>query len=138
MCFSTDHFNNSPLPRFPVSRSGNNPGRVRRVVSCKRKTHHLTVARRKQPGSGKTNETANKENEMNFMKDTQQEIFDMDPWEFTINVNSRHKTGSTGSEQTEYCTLTEVRSNSAFSCLSIIFVLLITVFLIMFSAHKRS
>lgn len=97
--------------RFPVSRSGNNPGRVRRVVSCKRKTHHLTVARKKQPVSGRTNETANKENEMNFMKDTQQEIFDMDPWEFTINVNSRNKTGSTGSEQTEYCTLTELTSD---------------------------
>ncbi|XP_062379749.1 KATNB1-like protein 1 isoform X2 [Sardina pilchardus] len=43
--------------RHPTGRSGNNPGRVKRVVSCKRKSHrHLTVtsgARRKSLSTGK-------------------------------------------------------------------------------------
>ncbi|KAF1374976.1 hypothetical protein PFLUV_G00234620 [Perca fluviatilis] len=94
--------------RYPVSRSGNNPGRVKRVVSCKRKTHHLTVTRRKQLGTGKTYDAANKENEMNCVQDMQQDIFDMDPWEFPLNVTNDHKTGNTGSEQADYCTLTEL------------------------------
>ncbi|XP_070835738.1 KATNB1-like protein 1 [Chaetodon trifascialis] len=94
--------------RYPVSRSGNNPGRVKRVVSCKRKTHHLTVARRKQLGAGRTFDAANKENEMNSMQDMQQEIFDMGHWEFPLNVNSNHKTARTGSEQADYCALTEL------------------------------
>ncbi|XP_070777018.1 KATNB1-like protein 1 [Enoplosus armatus] len=94
--------------RYPVSRSGNNPGRVKRVVSCKRKTHHLTVARRKQLGTGRTYDAANKENEMNSMQDIEPEIFDMDPWEFPLNVSNNHKTGRTGSEQADYSTLTEL------------------------------
>ncbi|XP_059208850.1 KATNB1-like protein 1 [Centropristis striata] len=94
--------------RYPVSRSGNNPSRVKRVVSCKRKTHHLTVTRRKQLGTGKTYDAANKENEMNCVQDVQQEIFDMDPWEFPLNVNTNHKAGKTGSEQADCCTLTEL------------------------------
>ncbi|XP_071354213.1 KATNB1-like protein 1 [Trachinotus anak] len=94
--------------RYPASRSGNNPGRVKRVVSCKRKTHHLTVARRKQLGSGKAYDAANKENEMNCLQDMQQEIFDMDPWEFPLNVNNNDKPGRTGSEQSDYFTLTEL------------------------------
>lgn len=94
--------------RYPVSRSGNNPGRVKRIVSCKRKTHHLTVARRKQIGTGRAYDAANKENEMNCMQDMQQELCDMDPWEFPLNVSYNHKTGRTGSEQADYCTLTEL------------------------------
>ncbi|XP_022606191.1 KATNB1-like protein 1 isoform X1 [Seriola dumerili] len=94
--------------RYPVSRSGNNPGRVKRVVSCKRKTHHLMVARRKQLGSGRNYDAANKENEMNCVQDMQQEIFDMDPWEFPLNVNNNHKAGRTGPEQSDYSTLTEL------------------------------
>ncbi|KAI3367801.1 hypothetical protein L3Q82_026643 [Scortum barcoo] len=93
--------------RYPVSRSGNNPGRVKRVVSCKRKTHHPTVARRKQQGTGRTCDAANKENEMNCMHDVQQEIFDMDPWEFPLNVNY-NQTCRTGSEQADLTTLTEL------------------------------
>ncbi|XP_054470144.1 KATNB1-like protein 1 isoform X2 [Anoplopoma fimbria] len=96
------------IKRYPVSRSGNNPGRVKRVVSCKRKTHHLTVTRRKQPGVGKIYDAANKENEIKRMQDMQQEIFDMDPWEFPLKVNNNPKTGRTGSEQTDYCSLTEL------------------------------
>ncbi|KAM7402892.1 hypothetical protein PAMA_003696 [Pampus argenteus] len=87
--------------RFPVSRCGNNPARVKRVVSCKRKTHHLTGARKKQLGSGRNYDAANKENEMNCMQDMQQEIFDMDLWEFPLNVDKNDRTGRTGSEQTE-------------------------------------
>ncbi|XP_018545629.1 KATNB1-like protein 1 isoform X1 [Lates calcarifer] len=100
--------------RYPVSRSGNNPGRLKRVVSCKRKTHHLTVARRKQLGSGRNYDAANKENEMNCLQDAQQEIFDMDPQEFPLNFNNNHNTGRTGSEQTDYSTLSELtRDHSA-------------------------
>ncbi|XP_022066121.1 KATNB1-like protein 1 isoform X2 [Acanthochromis polyacanthus] len=94
--------------RYPVSRCGNKPGRVKRVVSCKRKTHHLTVARRKQLGSGRTCDAANKENEMKYLQDTEQDIFHMDPWELPLIFNSSHKTGKTGSEQTDYCTLSEL------------------------------
>ncbi|AWP16634.1 putative KATNB1-like protein 1 isoform 2 [Scophthalmus maximus] len=78
--------------RYSVSRSGNNPGRVKRVVSCKRKTHHLTVARRKQLGSGRVFDAVNKENEMNRLQDTQQEMFDMDPLEFSLNLTKDHGT----------------------------------------------
>lgn len=80
---------------------------MKRVVSCKRKTHHLAVARKKQLGVGRACDAANKENEV---KDVRQEIFDMDPWEFPLNVNDKHRTGETGSER-DYHTLTEVRHN---------------------------
>lgn len=97
--------------RYPVSRSGNNPGRVKRVVSCKRKTHHLTVARRKQLGSGRTCDAANKENETKVLQGTQQDIFSMDPWDFPFyvnNINNNQGTDRTGSEEADYCVLTEV------------------------------
>uniref|UniRef100_A0A3Q0RPW5 Katanin p80 subunit C-terminal domain-containing protein n=1 Tax=Amphilophus citrinellus TaxID=61819 RepID=A0A3Q0RPW5_AMPCI len=90
--------------RYPVSRSANNPGRVKRVVSCKRKTHHLTLARRKQLGSGRTCDAANKENETN----AQQDIFNMDSWEFPLHVTNNHRTSRSESEEAEYCALTEV------------------------------
>ncbi|XP_047467481.1 KATNB1-like protein 1 [Mugil cephalus] len=94
--------------RYPVSRSGNNPGRVKRVVSCKRKTHHTTVSRKKQLGSGRTCDAANKENDISCFQERQQGIFNMDPWEFPLNVTNHHKTGRTGSEQTDICILTEI------------------------------
>ncbi|XP_026210690.1 KATNB1-like protein 1 isoform X2 [Anabas testudineus] len=90
--------------RYPVSRPGNNPGRVKRVVSCKRKTHHVISAWKRQLGSGRTLDSANKENEINL----QQDIFDMDAWEFPINVNNNHKPGRTGSEESDYCALSEL------------------------------
>ncbi|XP_041827797.1 KATNB1-like protein 1 isoform X2 [Melanotaenia boesemani] len=94
--------------RHPVSHSGNNPGRVKRVVSCKRKTHHLTVARRKQLGSGRTCDAANKENERKYLQDTQQEKFFLDPLEFSLNVSNSHKADRTGSEQADYNILSEL------------------------------
>ncbi|XP_060938354.1 KATNB1-like protein 1 [Limanda limanda] len=94
--------------RYSVSRSGNNPGRVKRVVSCKRKTHHLTVVRRKQLGSGRTFDAANKENEMSCLQDVRQEIFDMDPLEFPLNVTHNHRTGRTGYEQADCSALSEL------------------------------
>ncbi|XP_068436596.1 KATNB1-like protein 1 isoform X2 [Clinocottus analis] len=97
------------MKKYPVSRSGNNPGRVKRVVSCKRKTHHLAVTRRKQLGIGKIYDAANKENEMKCMQDVQQDTSDMDPWEFPLKVNNNLKTGTTGSEQADCCSLTELR-----------------------------
>ena len=100
--------------RYSASRSGNNPGRVKRVVSCKRKTHHLTVARRKQLGSGRTFDAANKENEMSCLQDGQQEIFDMDPLEFPLNVNHNHRTGRTGYEQADCSALSEVRRSAQY------------------------
>ncbi|XP_034381563.1 KATNB1-like protein 1 isoform X1 [Cyclopterus lumpus] len=89
------------IKKYPVSRSGNNPGRVKRVVSCKRKTHHLTVTRRKQLGIGKMYDAANKENEMKCMPD-------MDSCEFPLKNNNNPKTGTTGTEQADYCSLTEL------------------------------
>lgn len=121
---------NANVPRYPVSRSGNNPGKVKRVVSCKRKTHHLTVARRKQLGTGRTYDAANKENQMNCKQDIQQEIFDVDPWELPLNVNNYHKTGRTGSEQADYCLFTEVRHTITFLVLLYFYFLWITVLLI--------
>ncbi|XP_076733440.1 KATNB1-like protein 1 isoform X2 [Maylandia zebra] len=97
--------------RYPVSRSGNNPGRVKRVVSCKRKTHHLTVARRKQLGSGRTCDAPNKENETKVLQGTQQDIFSMDPWDFPFhvnNINNNQGTDRTGCEEADYCVLTEL------------------------------
>lgn len=64
------------------------------------------VTRRKPPGTSKTCDAANKENERNCMEDMQQEIFDMDPWEFPLNVTNKHRTGF---QQDDYCTITEVR-----------------------------
>ncbi|KAM6961304.1 KATNB1-like protein 1 [Aplochiton taeniatus] len=83
--------------RGPVGRSANVPGRLRRVVSCKRKTHHLTVARRKQPiPPGRTMDLSNKENQMACAA-AEQEVFQMDPWEFPTHV-STYRTGRTGSK----------------------------------------
>lgn len=107
---STRMFKPFSLPRYPVSRPGNNPGRVKRVVSCKRKTHHVISAWKRQLGSGRTLDSANKENEINL----QQDIFDMDAWEFPINVNNNHKPGRTGSEESDYCALSEVSTLSQF------------------------
>ncbi|KAM9842190.1 KATNB1-like protein 1 [Aulostomus maculatus] len=95
--------------RFPVNRSGNTGSRVKRVVSCKRKTHHITVTRKKQHGAGRPYDAANKENVMNCM----QEMLDMDPWEFTLHVDSNQKAGRTGSEMLaellkDHNTMTEV------------------------------
>lgn len=102
--------------RYPVSRSGNNPGRVKRVVSCKRKTHHLTVARRKQLGSGRTCDAPNKENETKVLQGTQQDIFSMDPWDFPFhvnNINNNQGTDRAGCEEADYCVLTEVSKTFA-------------------------
>ncbi|XP_014863750.1 PREDICTED: KATNB1-like protein 1 [Poecilia mexicana] len=95
--------------RHPVSRSGNSAGRVKRVVSCKRKTHHLTVARRKQLGPGRGFDSANKENDMKCPQATQRETYFNEPSDVSTNVNSNYKTSGTGSEQSDYCTLTELR-----------------------------
>ncbi|MED6269056.1 hypothetical protein CHARACLAT_029102 [Characodon lateralis] len=93
--------------RHPVSRSGNSAGRMKRVVSCKRKSHHLTVARRKQLGSGRSFDAANKENKMKCSQDKQQKTFFNDPSDFPLNVND-YKTSGTSSEQSDYNTLSEL------------------------------
>ncbi|XP_068608311.1 KATNB1-like protein 1 isoform X2 [Brachionichthys hirsutus] len=93
---------------FPVSRPGNNPGRVKRVVSCKRKTHYPMVARRKPAGTGRTCDAANSENEMKCLQDMPQEKTDLDRWAFALNVNNSHMTGRTGSEQADYHILSEL------------------------------
>ncbi|KAL6105887.1 katnbl1 [Pungitius sinensis] len=89
------------MKRYPVSRSGNNAGKVKRVVSCKRKTHHLTVTRRKQPGIGKMHDAANKENEMECVRDA-------DLWEFPPEVHNNPETGETGSEPADHTSLSEL------------------------------
>uniref|UniRef100_A0A1A8RP35 Katanin p80 subunit B-like 1 n=1 Tax=Nothobranchius rachovii TaxID=451742 RepID=A0A1A8RP35_9TELE len=93
--------------RNPGSRYGNNPGRVKRVVSCKRKTHHMTAVRRKHLGSGKNSEAANRNDETRFSQNAQQEFFSSHPHEFPQNVNNNDFSGQTGSEQTDCNTLNE-------------------------------
>ncbi|XP_054652965.1 KATNB1-like protein 1 isoform X2 [Dunckerocampus dactyliophorus] len=85
------------------------PGRVKRVVSYKRKTRHVTVARKKPSGSGRTHDAANKENKMTT--DIQQEMFDMDPRQLTTNVNSDRNTEKTGFEDADFLKLTEPTSD---------------------------
>uniref|UniRef100_A0A8C6U4V2 Katanin p80 subunit C-terminal domain-containing protein n=1 Tax=Neogobius melanostomus TaxID=47308 RepID=A0A8C6U4V2_9GOBI len=92
--------------RVAASRAGPNPGRVKRVVSCKRKTHHLTVAWKKPPGTGKPHAAANKENELNCRADMEQGVFCMDPWDLPQNKQS---TGRTGPEPPDYSLLSELR-----------------------------
>ncbi|XP_053290356.1 KATNB1-like protein 1 isoform X1 [Pleuronectes platessa] len=93
--------------RYSASRSGTNPRRVKRVVSCKRKTHHQTLAWRMPLGSGRTFDAANKD-EMSSLQDVHQEIFEMDPLEFPLNVSHNHRTGRTGSEQADCSALSEL------------------------------
>ncbi|XP_072313834.1 KATNB1-like protein 1 isoform X2 [Eucyclogobius newberryi] len=91
--------------RVAGSRPGPSPGRLKRVVSCKRKTHHLTVARKKAPGPGKPHVAANKENELNSKHDMKQGIFCMDQWDLS---QDKHKTGRTGPERHDYSLLSEI------------------------------
>uniref|UniRef100_A0A3Q3W1S7 Katanin p80 subunit C-terminal domain-containing protein n=1 Tax=Mola mola TaxID=94237 RepID=A0A3Q3W1S7_MOLML len=72
--------------QYPVSHSGNSRGRVKRVVSCKKKTNHLMVARRRQLGTGRTCDASNKENEMKCMQDMQQGMSHVDPWELPLTM----------------------------------------------------
>ncbi|XP_029972578.1 KATNB1-like protein 1 [Salarias fasciatus] len=90
---------------FNKKRCPRNPGRVKRVVSCKRKTHHLTAARRKQLSSGRTGDAANKENEM---QDTEQDRLHMDPWDFPLSFSDDQKSCTTDPGQINVCTLTEL------------------------------
>lgn len=84
--------------RYPVNRSGNNTGRVKRVVSCKRKSHH-PLARRKQPG--KPFFPSN--------NDGQQEPLVLDSLEFPVNTINKRRTGDTGLDQDECSLFSEVR-----------------------------
>ncbi|XP_037551300.1 KATNB1-like protein 1 [Nematolebias whitei] len=99
------------IKRYPVSRCGNNNlGRPKRVVSCKRKTHHVAVFRRKQHRCGRNLDAANKKNELQHLKDTQQDMFFMDPLEFPLNVSQNSNT-RTVSEQNDYYALNELRQD---------------------------
>lgn len=91
--------------RYPANRSGNSTGRVKRVVSCKRKSHH-PLARRKQPG--KTLLPSN--------NDGQQELLASDPSEFPVNTINRRGTGDTGLDQDECSIFSEVRRTDWHSC----------------------
>ncbi|XP_034051443.1 KATNB1-like protein 1 isoform X2 [Thalassophryne amazonica] len=104
-----NHDKNEMLPkkRAPAGRSGNTPSRFKRVVSCKRKNHYLTMARRKQFGPGRTCNTTNKENERMPVKDAQQELYNVDIWDFPPNVNNE-MSGGTDPEQTECFLLAEL------------------------------
>lgn len=86
------------LCRYPVNRSGNNTGRVKRVVSCKRKSHH-PLARRKQPG--KTFFQSN--------NDGQQDPLVLDSLEFPVITINRRRTGDTGLDRDECSLFSEVR-----------------------------
>lgn len=96
-----NHFNISTdvgiflsVHRCPIVRSGSNSGRVKRVVSCKRKSHH-PLPRRKQPG--KTLTSSN--------DDGQQQIFASGPSEFPVIT----KTGDTDLDQDGCSLFREVR-----------------------------
>ncbi|KAG7269129.1 hypothetical protein CRUP_013393 [Coryphaenoides rupestris] len=101
----------------PATRPGNiGMGQVKRVVSCKRKTHHhVAVARRKPVAAaaavaGRPYSTGNKENQVASLTqgpyvrladgDAQWEILHVDPWEFPLIVN-KHQGGGTGSKHTD-------------------------------------
>ncbi|CAL8286315.1 unnamed protein product [Lota lota] len=103
--------------RYPATRpAASSTGRAKRVVSCKRKTHHhLVVVRRTPAAAGRPYGTGNKENELARREaprtctddNTGQEIFPMGPWEFPLNVN-KHQGGATGSKHTDCFTLGEL------------------------------
>ncbi|XP_038147447.1 KATNB1-like protein 1 isoform X3 [Cyprinodon tularosa] len=77
--------------RHSVNKPGNGTGRVKRVLSCKKKkTHQLTVARRKQHLPGRNFDSTHKENETKRMQDKQQETFFNDPSEFPLNLTKDH------------------------------------------------
>lgn len=84
------------IHRCSAVRSANNTGRVKRVVSCKRKSHH-PLARRKQLGKSFTPSN----------NDGQQEIFPSDPLEFPVITNNR--TGDTDLDQEGCSVFSEVR-----------------------------
>nr|XP_061798260.1 KATNB1-like protein 1 [Nerophis lumbriciformis] len=92
--------------RYAISRSGNTPGRVKRVLSFKRKTHHLVVARKKPQSSGRTHDAAKKDNKMTATRNIQQEMFDADPP--MLRTNTNHDTGRSGSQTDEYLKLAEL------------------------------
>lgn len=104
MCLFSDSIISTDVGIFlsihscPVVRSGNNTGRAKRVVSCKRKSHH-PLARRKQPG--KTFTPSN--------NDGQQEIFASDPLEFPVITNNRRRTGNADVDQDGCSLFNEVR-----------------------------
>ncbi|KAI1895467.1 hypothetical protein AGOR_G00106570 [Albula goreensis] len=63
--------------RSPVGRSVHSSGKVKRVVSCKRKTRHVTATsgvRRRPPVAGRNCDMANKENEMACAKDLKERL----------------------------------------------------------------
>ena len=122
------HLQRWPLAfRFPATRPGgaSSTSRAKRVVSCKRKTHHLVVVRRKLAAAGrpcgtggnKENEVARTEEPPTCMDDDDrgQEMSHVDPWEFPLNVN-KHQSGGTGSKHTDCFTLGEVWNRNFCCC----------------------
>ncbi|XP_077477549.1 KATNB1-like protein 1 [Stigmatopora argus] len=87
------------LPVCPISRPGNTAGRLKRVLSFKRKTHHLAVARKKPQSSGRTHDAGKRDNKMTGARNTQQKMFET---ELTTNV------GSSGSQTDECLKLAEL------------------------------
>lgn len=111
LCFLDCFFFFCQTPsRHPAGRSGNIPGRVKRVVSCKRKTHHLMVARRRQTGSGRSSDVANKENEADGTQGVRQHTLDTDHWDSDLNVNKKRGADESSAEQDDCSALTEVRN----------------------------
>ncbi|KAJ3612849.1 hypothetical protein NHX12_019107 [Muraenolepis orangiensis] len=103
--------------RCPATRPAyGSAGRLKRVVSCKRKTHHSAVVRRKQATVGRPCDAGDKENLLARLQDPHyasmdrdkcREIVHMDPWEFPLNVN-KHLGGGTGFMHTDCLTLGEL------------------------------
>ncbi|XP_061699858.1 uncharacterized protein zgc:194887 [Syngnathoides biaculeatus] len=89
------------------SRPGNNPGRVKRVLSSKRKTRRLVAARKKPQGPGKAHDAAKKGHQVTGAQDARQHLIDMD-------ANRNHDARRTTSQQDELLKLDELtRDHSA-------------------------
>ncbi|XP_062325676.1 KATNB1-like protein 1 isoform X2 [Osmerus eperlanus] len=84
--------------RCPAGRPG--ACRLKRVVSCKRKTHRLAVARRKQAGPCRAADTAGRQDQSDPEED---QIFHMDPWELPT-ASHPGSPGQESSRNTDYFT----------------------------------
>ncbi|KAG7466376.1 hypothetical protein MATL_G00163960 [Megalops atlanticus] len=100
-----DFFNKEEInkKRSPVGRAAHNSGKVKRVVSCKRKTRHVTVSsggRRRTAVSGRGCDMANKENELACTGD-RQEILYNEHRGFPLNSAEATKMEGAGSKYSD-------------------------------------
>ncbi|XP_018583366.1 KATNB1-like protein 1 [Scleropages formosus] len=88
--------------RSPVGRTTHNSGKVKRVVSSKRKAHQVTVCpggRRRPPAAGRSCDMANKENEVACAEDLYG-----DRCRHPLNPSDATKMEGSGSKYSDYFT----------------------------------